>query len=671
MKICLVSLRHGLHWPRPCSCIQDAFFELVQRWLLEQGIEPSFYGISWGLEKPKRDERNLAAADWIFVFSSNEWTYHGTDVVNPLFAKGSNERLARMKPYFEGKRIVVFSIDMHDTEELLRHTTLRGVNLAELHFVSEAAFPTTVHSIRYGQIAKLGLKDIPKDRDLSYYGTTKRHVPGGAKSGDARYEIMRALLLDSTLHSFLAGNHFGKRKADSKFLAASWREIARARATVCFHWPGNGMRMTGRYHEALAMGMVPLVHVGYDQHRQLAKADWQHIANAAQARQQIVALRDPKVFRARYEEVLESYKANAPSDQSQYERLRKELEKVMARKPVATPTGTGGGAYVDPTIYKRKTVAEKLAGRKMTLPEFRASEYWTEAPPDTFSKAGRTAKAIGTTEWVKGKIEEGDISGGLASGQSGTSVFDPVLCELAYRWFCPPSGQVLDPFAGGSVRGIVASRLGRRYVGIDLSARQIAANKEQAKDICSDPQPKWIVGDSRDLAKLAKTEVDFIFSCPPYCDLEVYSEDPRDLSTMAHEDFKSAYRKIIASACARLKQDRFACFVVGDARGKSGGYYGLPFLTVEAFRAAGLELYNQAILVVQAGSLPIRAGKQFEISRKLGNTHQYVLIFVKGDARKATEAIGEVECGSFDSANGGLAEGLPAQPTQSFGGPVS
>src|SRR5688572_4612648 len=51
---------------------------------------------------------------------------------------------------------------------------------------------------------------------------------------------------------------------------------------------------------------------------------------------------------------------------------------------------------------------------------------------------------------------------------SGTSIFDPVLCELIYRWFVPPGGLVLDPFAGGSVRGIVAAMLGRRYVGVEL-----------------------------------------------------------------------------------------------------------------------------------------------------------------------------------------------------------
>ena len=37
---------------------------------------------------------------------------------------------------------------------------------------------------------------------------------------------------------------------------------------------------------------------------------------------------------------------------------------------------------------------------------------------------------------------------GNASEQSGTSIFDPVLCEIAYRWFSPVGGLMLDPFAG-------------------------------------------------------------------------------------------------------------------------------------------------------------------------------------------------------------------------------
>lgn len=66
---------------------------------------------------------------------------------------------------------------------------------------------------------------------------------------------------------------------------------------------------------------------------------------------------------------------------------------------------------------------------------------------------------------------------------AGVSIFDPVLTELAYRWFSPPGGHVLDPFAGGSVRGIVASALGRPYTGVELRPEQVAANQAQADTI--------------------------------------------------------------------------------------------------------------------------------------------------------------------------------------------
>lgn len=232
---------------------------------------------------------------------------------------------------------------------------------------------------------------------------------------------------------------------------------------------------------------------------------------------------------------------------------------------------------------------------------------------------------------------------------TGTSIFDPVLCELSYRWFSPPDGTILDPFAGGSVRGIVASRLGRRYVGVDLRPEQIDANRHQADVICVDPMPSWLVGDSRDIRRIAAgTEADMIFSCPPYADLEVYSDDPQDLSTLDYPDFREAYFRIVAEAAAMLKPDRFACFVVGEVRGKDGSYYGFVPDTIEAFERAGLRFYNEIILVTAAGSLPIRAGKQFEATRKIGKTHQNVLVFVKGDAKRATEAIGAVEFGAID-----------------------
>jgi hypothetical protein len=255
----------------------------------------------------------------------------------------------------------------------------------------------------------------------------------------------------------------------------------------------------------------------------------------------------------------------------------------------------------------------------------------------------------GTQDWVARKIDEGDLAGGMAANQSGTSIFDPVLCELAYRWFSPAGGLVLDPFAGGSVRGIVAAKLGRRYLGIDLRPEQIQANEDQGRKIVAaeEPMPEWRCGDSSAVLSWSDGDpeigADFIFSCPPYGDLEVYSDDPLDLSTMDHGEFITAYERIIDRAVASLKPDRFACFIVGDYRDRQGFYRNFVSATIQAFERAGARLYNEAILVTAVGSLPIRAAKQFRSTRKLGKTHQNILIFCKGDPRRATEALGPVD----------------------------
>lgn len=525
-----------------------------------------------------------------------------------------------------------------------------------------------------------------------------------------------------------------------------------------------------------------------------------------------------------------------------------------------------GGVTMDalsshPRYYEQKTAAEAKVGRRLTNEEFERDH------------------------WV---LPDSELS-------SGTSIFDPVLCELAYRWFSPPGGRVLDPFAGGSVRGIVCAALGRRYTGIDLRAEQIEANRAQwpgvaaqlgapaprpaeevpplaideiegirvvrddqvlggtkrraldrlvadieadelvyatpaygfaqialagacravgkkatifvaarserhprtqaaadlganivevkagrlnviqsrARKHCEDtgayqvpfgmddeifvdamasviaelpgpapeevwcvagsgvltralqrafpdashhavqigrdpdvgeaklwkapeafeddatdpppfpscsnydakawrfirehaapgalfwnlgadpePQPafeaiepEWHVGDSNVVLAddAIGSDFDFVFSCPPYGDLEVYSDDPADISTLEMSEFDAIYGDIIAKAVDRLADNRFACFVVGDYRDKRGIYANFVSKTIAAFEAAGAYLYNEAILVTSVGSLPIRTAKQFRAGRKFGKTHQNVLVFVKGNPRLAVEALGPVD----------------------------
>lgn len=260
-------------------------------------------------------------------------------------------------------------------------------------------------------------------------------------------------------------------------------------------------------------------------------------------------------------------------------------------------------------VYAEKEKYEQRVGRKVSWNEF------LEACPDT--------KTLATT-----------------------SIFDPVMCEIAYRWFSPDGGVIVDPFSGGSVRGIVASKLNRKYYGCDIRQEQVDSNISQW-DMLGNPQdilPVWKCGDSKYIHDhLTGIQADMIFSCPPYADLEVYSDNPDDISTMPYEGFIEVYREIIKRTVSLLKDNRFACFVVGEVRDKKGIYRNFVGDTVQAFVDAGAKFYNEAILVTQAGSLPMRAGKTFSASRKLGKTHQNVLIFVKGDPKAATQACGDIE----------------------------
>lgn len=216
--------------------------------------------------------------------------------------------------------------------------------------------------------------------------------------------------------------------------------------------------------------------------------------------------------------------------------------------------------------------------------------------------------------------------------KGNTSVFDPALCELMYEWFCPKKGTILDPFAGGSVRGIVAHYLGFQYTGIDLSRKQIEANRKQAIDILKkNNQPNWLVGDSEAvLKKKFEQKFDFIFSCPPYFDLEVYSKDKDDLSAMkTYNDFSVKYGRIIEASLKHLKNKRYACFVISQVRDKKGYYQDLVGDTVRKFQAAGAPFYNDMVLLNMVGSASMRANRQFSGSKKVVRIHQNVLVFYK------------------------------------------
>lgn len=231
------------------------------------------------------------------------------------------------------------------------------------------------------------------------------------------------------------------------------------------------------------------------------------------------------------------------------------------------------------------------------------------------------------------------ISKKIRGINKGTSVFDPALAECLIEWFSKVGDTIFDPFAGGSVRGLVSSAKSRKYIGVDLSENQILQNKNQLDLAQIGYEPSWIHGNSINLDAIISSSLrfDFILSCPPYFNLEKYSKDVNDLSNMPWECFLDSYKLIIKTSVNRLNDNRFIAWVVGDVRDKEG--FLLPFIpqTIQAFEESGARLYNHVITADIIGSGAMIMNQRFRKSRKIVLKHQHCLIFVKGSPLIATQ----------------------------------
>ena len=259
--------------------------------------------------------------------------------------------------------------------------------------------------------------------------------------------------------------------------------------------------------------------------------------------------------------------------------------------------------------------------------------YWQKRKRE-WKEIGLQSETGRSDTLLKGSLKELAQKNGM--GLTGTSRFDPVLCEVVYNWFGIPGGIVFDAFAGGSVRGVVSEMLGQKYIGIDLSQKQVDANQLNADKL--GVYPAWHCDDSRNADKyIPDGSADLVFSCPPYHNLEKYSNHPQDLSNMNYKDFIEAYNDIISICCRKLKENRFAVFVVGDIRDSKGAYRDFISDTKRIFKDNGLCLSNELVLLEQYGTAPMRASNAFNARRKTVKVHQNVLVFYKGDIKAIKE----------------------------------
>jgi site-specific DNA-methyltransferase (adenine-specific) len=65
------------------------------------------------------------------------------------------------------------------------------------------------------------------------------------------------------------------------------------------------------------------------------------------------------------------------------------------------------------------------------------------------------------------------------------AVFPEFVVGELIKLLCPPKGIVLDPFVGSGTTAVVAKKLGRHYIGIDMNPKYIEYAKERIKNCSS------------------------------------------------------------------------------------------------------------------------------------------------------------------------------------------
>lgn len=229
---------------------------------------------------------------------------------------------------------------------------------------------------------------------------------------------------------------------------------------------------------------------------------------------------------------------------------------------------------------------------------------------------------------------------------SNTSLLDPVLSEIICNWFGFKNCNTFDCFAGDTVFGYVSSYLGNNFIGIELRQEQADMNNHLTEGMSA----KYICDDGRNvLNHIGLESQDLLFSCPPYFDLEIYSDLENDASNQReYKDYLNILDDAFSSSIKCLKYNRFAVIVIGDVRDKRRGfYYNIPNDIKRIFEKSGMSLYNELILIDSCVNAGIRASRYME-HRKVVKVHQNVLVFYKGDAKKIKELYPKIEYGSED-----------------------
>lgn len=121
--------------------------------------------------------------------------------------------------------------------------------------------------------------------------------------------------------------------------------------------------------------------------------------------------------------------------------------------------------------------------------------------------------------WLPLKIA--DLIDQRPAGLDDNIHFTESFVAVVLDEYTAPSGLVLDPFAGYGTTLVVAERMGRAAIGVEL----LRAHADIIRGRLTGPA-QIVMGDARNLATLVPGPVDLCLTSPPYMTTVDHPENP-------------------------------------------------------------------------------------------------------------------------------------------------
>ena len=306
MKITIARLRSNVKYNGPLETVLDSFFENYVKWMKENSrYKYDVYNVSFNTNRPVRNPDAIKDADVIVIPSDSEFRYHGELQMNPKDLAKSESHMDTIRPYFEGKDVIMWRSDRGDTEELYR-SFLPGIR--NFTTIDEIDFSGNIHGMKYHFIQTLKnplaeMMGTEKTISFAYWGRMKH--------GHDREKTIRQIYRDKDISTVLVGGFPSGVKRQSAWIK-DWRQLypmlELARCTLCFNWLDPNAT-TSRYPEALSIGMVQFVWRDYDKNNTYNIDPWQRVETFEEFKEKVLSLKDncdSKVeeYRDNYKKVL-------------------------------------------------------------------------------------------------------------------------------------------------------------------------------------------------------------------------------------------------------------------------------------------------------------------------------------------------------------------------------